>query len=291
MAINLSQLSNVSTAATALSNLILVTPQQTIGYQPQNSPSYKKDTSTPPPAILFNYEGEQSLQLQSDITDHYIENNSAIQDQVALRPEQFTVQGFIGELNDIAPAALQPLKVIAEKLTPVAAYAPQLSVTAALAYANALQIYQVGASLVNSAVSTWSSITGGGEAGGQGVINGSGLTGANNKTQTKQQIYFQQFYGYWRNRTLFTIQTPWAVFQDMAILNLRAVQDPETRMISDFEITFKLMRFASTQSISNQQLNSANYQGRGAASASNEVNLGTSTLTPASESFLGSVAA
>lgn len=290
MALNLSQLSNVTTAATSLANLILVSPQQTIGYQPQNAPSYAGNTAKPPPAILFNYEGEQAVTLKSDITDHYVENNTAIQDQIALKPETFVTQGFIGELNDIAPAALQPLKTIAEKLTTIGAYVPQLSETATLAYAEAFLLYQTGAALANSAVATWSSINGSDFTGGQGVINGSGLADGNKKTQTKQQIYFQQFYGYWRNRTLFTIQTPWAVFQDMAIESLRAIQDAETRMISDFEVTFKLMRFASTQVLVTPQLNSSNFQGRGGSSAAAEVDLGTSTLETSTESFLGSVA-
>ena len=34
----------------------------------------------------------------------------------------------------------------------------------------------------------------------------------------------------------------------MAIKSLRAIQDTETRMITDFEVSFKMMRFASTES-------------------------------------------
>lgn len=288
MAVNLGQLSNTTNAATGLNNLILVTPQQNIGYQAQNSPSFVQDNSTPPPALLFNYEGENSVTLSSDVTDHYIENNSTIQDQVSLKPEMYTVQGFIGELNDIAPAAIQLIKTANDKLIALGAYSPQISLTADLAFSKAFQAYQIASTVVNTAVGTWASINGGGGTGDQGVINGSGLDPGNTKTQTSQQIYFQQFYGYWKNRTLFTIQTPWAVFQDMVIMSLKAVQDADTRMISDFEISFKLMRFASTLTTFNQ-LSSANFQGRGAASASGEDDLGTNTLTPSPDNFLGAV--
>lgn len=280
MALNLSSLTPATTAATALSNLILVSPQKTVGYQPQNAPSWKKDTTQQPPALLFNYEGEQTVTLSSDITDHYIENNTAIQDQIALRPEIITTQGFVGELNDIAPAALQPIKSLAEKLTTVGAYVPSLSATALLAYANAFQLYQVASNTLNAAVSTWSTINGGG---GQSVINGGGIVSQPN--QTKQQIYFQQFYGYWKNRTLFTIQTPWAIFQDMAIQSLRAVQDAETRVITDFEVTFKLMRFASTLTATNPLYNNNNFQGRAFNQGADVVDLGTSTLEVSSVSF------
>src|SRR6185312_8744514 len=100
---DLSSLASITTAATALSNLILVNPQKTIGYQPQNAPSNNGQTAQLGPSLLFHYEGEQTASLESDITDHYIENNTAIQDQIALKPVIITTHGFIGELNDIPP--------------------------------------------------------------------------------------------------------------------------------------------------------------------------------------------
>lgn len=271
---NLSSLAPITTAATALSNLILVSPQSTIGYQPTPSAT-APDTGVTlqnPPALLFHYEGEQTVALESDITDHYVENNTAIQDQIALRPETITTHGFIGELNDIAPAALQAVQAIANKLTIIGAYTPVLSATALLAYNEAFQAYQIADNAVNAAVSAWSSITGGG---GESVIGSNGLTVKSN--QTKQQTYFQQFYGYWRSRTLFTVQTPWAVFQNMAIKSLRAIQDAETNMITDFEVSFKTIRFAQTISLTGFQIT---YQGRAGSQAATLINNGTSTPVP-----------
>lgn len=286
MALDLASLSNATNAAVGLSNLILVSPQKTVGYQPQNAPSYANNTAAQPPALLFNYEGEQTVTLTSDVTDHYIENNTAIQDQVALKPEVITTSGFVGELNDVAPAALIPVQVIAEKLVAIGGYTPQISETAALAYANAFQLYQVSQNLANTAVSSWASLTG---AGGLSVINGSGVQTQEN--QTKQQTYFQQFYGYWKNRTLFTVQTPWAVFQDMIIQNLRAVQDAETRMITDFEVTFKLMRFANSQIQSNVALyDNTSFQNRLGSQGADQVDLGTNNLQPSNISFASQIA-
>lgn len=284
MAVNLSALSSLANKATSLAGLILVTPQDT-GYQPQNAPSWKNNTAVAPKGLLFNYEGEQTATLTADITDHFIENNTTVQDQIAIKPTIITTQGFVGELNDIAPPALQPLKTIAEKLTPVSGYVPSLSTTALLAYTNAFQLYQVAANVANTAVSVWSAING--DNGGS-VINGSGTDKKSNQTQ--QQIYFQQFYGYFQSRTLFTIQTPWAIFQDMAIQSFRSVQSGETRMISDFEITFKQMRFASTQIQLETLYNSANFLGRAADQGAKAVNLGTSTLEPSPLAFASTLA-
>lgn len=266
---NLSALTPLTTAATALSNLILVSPQATIGYQPQNPATNTGLTAQPPPALLFHYEGEQTIGLESDITDHFIEDNTAIQDQISLKPETITTHGFIGELNDVTPRALAPIKTIADKLTIVGAYTPALSITALLVYNEAFQLYQVGLNAVNSAVAAWSSLGG---SGGESVINSQGITLQPN--QSKQQIVFQQFYGYWRSRTLFTVQTPWAVFQNMAIKSLRAIQDAETRMITDFEVSFKMIRTAATVTTPSLALT---FQGRAASQSASLTDLGTST--------------
>lgn len=268
---NISALSQVTTAATSLSNLILVSPSTTLGYQPQNLPSQDGSPTQPPPSLLFHYEGEQTAHLMSDITDHYVEDNTAIQDQVALKPEEVTTHGFIGELNDVAPALLAPIQAIANKLTTIGAYTPGLSLSALIAYNTAFQLYQVGINAAASAVSAWNTVSGNSQ-GGESVIGSNGLSTQPN--QSKQQLMFQQFYGYWRNRTLFTVQTPWAIFQNMAIKDLRAIQDAETRVITDFEVTFKMMRFASTQI---SVFDASVLQGRAAFQSSGTTDLGTST--------------
>lgn len=256
---DLSNLVPVTTVATALGNLVLVTPQSPRGYQPQN-PSGLVSTTTLP-TLMFNYEGEQTVALESDITDHFIENNTALQDQIALKPEKITTHGFIGELNDVKPDFLKPLEAIAEKLTFISAYTPALSQTAIIASNEAFFLYQTAALTANVAVSAWNLLTGG-------------------KTQSKQEFYFQQFYGYWTNRYLFTVQTPWAIFTDMAIQSLRAIQDDKTRMITDFEITFKKIRTASTSI--NVGIGSiiGDGQGRFNTQSAGLTNIGTSTLGP-----------
>jgi hypothetical protein len=241
-------LSLVSGAAKSLSNLIVASPQTTVGYQPQNPTSTSTGFSLSnllnlsPKALLFHYEGEQTVMLESDITDHYIEDNTAVQDQIALRPIIITTHGYIGELNDVPPAILAPLQIIAQQLGSINAYAPGLSTTAINAYNTAFQVYQAANSLVNSATSAWASIVGTGES----VVGSTGLSSEPN--QNLQQTMFQQFFGYWNSRTQFTVQTPWAVFQNMAIYKLRAIQSEETNVITDFEVTFKQIRVASTLS-------------------------------------------
>lgn len=255
----------LTTGALSLSNILLVTPQAKIGYQPELTPR--------PTSLVFHYEGEQTATLESDITDHFVEDNTAIQDQIALKPEVLTTHGFIGELNDIAPNAfLAGAREIATRLTTIAAYTPALSVTALRAYAQADYAYRVAEAAANTAISAWANITG---ENSNSLIDGIGIVKRPN--QGKQQIMFQQLYGYWRTRVLFTVQTPWAVFQHMAIKSLRAIQDADTRMITDFEITFKMIRFASTITEEKQPDDVA---GRLKSYVGQATNLGTAALSP-----------
>lgn len=273
MAIDLSTLAPITTTATALSNLVLVTPTQVVGYQPQNDFTYSYQTQQSLPTLVFDYEGEQTVTCQSDITDHFIEDNTAIQDQIALRPEIITTHGFIGELNDIAPAALKTAKLVSEKLTIIDAYTPVLSTTALIAYNEAFQAYQVANNAKNAAVSAWATITGGS---GDTIVGNSGIKPS--QIQNRQQKMFQQFYAYWQNRQFFTVQTPWAVFQNMVIMNLRAIQDETTRVITDFEVSFKRIRLASTATITQQE--AIQYQGRLNQQASSLQNNGTVPAAP-----------
>jgi hypothetical protein len=247
-----------------------------VGYQPQNPPNADGSPNLvqPPPAFLFNYEGEQRAQLQSDITDHYIESNTALQDQIALKPVIITTQGFIGELNNVAPPALKAVQQIANKLTIVSAYTPALSTSALIAYNTAFQLYQTAQNAANSAIAAWSSING---TGGESVISGNATNPIKlQANQNKQQQAFQQLYGYWQSRTLFTVQTPWAIFQNMAILSMTPIQDADQAYITTFEMSFKQIRIAQTQTVNSAVLGST-LQGRAAQQSAAAANLGTST--------------
>lgn len=239
-------ISQILPQANSLANLILVTPKQNKGITAQ-IPGAK--------TFLFHYEGEQSITLESDITDHYVEDNTAIQDHIALRPVVVNTHGYIGELNDVPPAALLPLKFIADKLTLLAPFTPQLTVSALIAYNKAFLLYSSAAVIADAGVSAWTSIVTGGQV------------------QTKQQVAYSQFFGFWSARNLFTVQTPWAIYNDMAIKSLRAIQDEETRMISNFEVSFKQMRFAST-------ITTIEKQGRASIQSGSPVDQGISNPVP-----------
>jgi|SRR5579859_38165 len=274
MAQGLGNISNITTTVSAISGLLMVSPQKTIGYQPQDETGQPSAADKP---ILFHFEGEQSAVLDSDITDHYVEDNTAINDQISLHPDTITTQGFIGELNDVpATPALQIAQQLAQKLTLISGYTPALSQSAILAYDEAAFIYAQIASASAAYTSARSTING---DGGETVIGTFGVQEFPN--QTLQQQIYQRFVEYRLKRTLFTVQTPWAVYQNMAIKSLRAIQSPETNTVTDFEVSFKMMRFSENITTT---LNS-NAQGRAQQQGAPQVDAGISQPPVASISL------
>ena len=250
--VDLSSLEANTLSAAGLSGLILVSPIPTanIGIQPV---SLIPNTALTP-GFLFHYEAENNVILESDITVHFSESNNPLQDHIALKPETIKTSGFIGEVNDIIPPIAQAAESAATKLALLAAYSPAISATANLVYQNALETANVAAAVGQVAVSAFTSITQG---------------------QTKQAIAFNQFYGWWQQRQLFKVQTPWAIFNNVAIKMLSAIQGEDTDKITNFEVTFMPMRFATSGGT-----NTSIMQGRLSAQASTPVNLGTSTPLP-----------
>lgn len=264
MSIDLNALNTATTTAAGI-GAILASAKNTVGITPMNADpqvsalSLAQSTTSifNPQSFLFHYNGEESVVLESDITDHYVESNKAIQDHIAKKPITYSVTGYIGELNDVLPSVLAPLKLAAETLILLAPYTPELTITAIEAYNTAFQAYQIARNAINVGIAAY------------GLISGRG-------TQNKQQSAFTQLEAYYNNNTLFKVQTPWRIYQNMAIKSMKAVQSAETNTISDFEITFKQMQFAATY----QQAAALLASGRAGEASASVTDLGVNTLNP-----------
>lgn len=238
-----------------LSNVALITPASVLGYQG----IFNGSVITP--SFLFHTEGEQKMELKMDITDHFIENNSPIQDHAALPPIKYTTHGFIGELNDLLPFQAPLIQALTSALVPISDFAPGLSITAINLLNEAKAAYSQAANLANAAASAWNSLSGQG-------------------TQTKQQAAFQWWSTARLQRWLFNIQTPWALMLNMMPESIVPVQSEDTDSLTDFFITFKEIRFSNTTSTPAQVSD-----GRAGQATSAVVDLGTSTPSTSPTSF------
>lgn len=231
--------------------------------------------NNPPAGIagfLFDIPENDELNLQSDITDHFVENNTPIQDNIALHPEEYTVRGLVAEIASVSPsqatqAALPAALPVNEFYLPT--FAPGTDSAA---------IFAKVAS--DSQAATFASA--------QSLYSYYDNQAAQPPAQTKQAKIFGYFYQLWKGRQLFTVETPWGFWTSMAIKTIRAEQGEDSRFKSALTITFKRMRFAGSATVAAGLL-----AGRAANMTSPVVNNGNASktaVTPAqSQSLLFSL--
>lgn len=187
--------------------------------------------------FVFDICDDETIELDADITDHYVENGTAVQDHIALRPERVTVRGLVGEYRHIVDGSQTKLQKATKKLTTLASYLPPLSDAASAIY-KGLKGKNESANL---------SLL--------GSFNNLANTGLDlykayknvNIPQTEQQKAYIYFEALRNNRSLFTIQTPFRYYTDMAVESLRVTQGAFSRDQSDFEVSFKKIRFVDVE--------------------------------------------
>ncbi len=215
--------------------------------------------------FIFDIEGDATVNLTADITDHYLEDNSAIQDHIALRPQRITLRNYVGELvyrlDDSTQTALQK---VAQKLTVIGSYLPTLvagAQQAKQAYeeltSNTINVDIVkklfNAPTLNNVADMWA------------------LVKNLNPNASHQQQAYMYFKALWEQRILMSVQTPFEFISNLAIESISARQGEASRSVSDFTITLKKIR---TVSIANASFDPQKYQARTQQQAETETKNG-----------------
>jgi hypothetical protein len=214
--------------------------------------------------FVFDYEGETVVNVQSEITDHYSEQNAFFNDQVAQKPQRITLRGFVAELS-ITPVSgvVGALATLQGKLTELPAilgsYTPAIVPKIAQLTSQATNLVNT----VDSYVSRAQNLV--------GLFTGSAVT------QTKQQMAYQQLYALWANNTVFTLATPFNYFRSVCIESMSFTQDETTKDWSEISVTVKEVRIVGTTSPGSglsPQLAAQNVAGRASSQIQNPVNNG-----------------
>ena len=195
----------------------------------------------PPPGIagfLFDVQGDEVTEFASEISPHYAEDNTTLNDQIALRPVTARVSGLVAELTDNLMAD-EPWERIFETMPINSAFIPELT-------AQALE-GAVSDELAKIALQD------------QFIGTPSLYTEYQNKLpqqpgDTRQSAAFSYFYQLWLARQLFTVETPWGFFKNMALAAVRSEQTEDTRYLSNFTLVFQQMRFAREVTVNAGQL-------------------------------------
>ena len=184
--------------------------------------------------FLFDYEGKINVELNSEITDHFSEDTTSIQDHIALKPVKLRLHGFVAELVSKAPTGIAALLGKAQVVMgSVPAYLGNST-------PQALQKIQ---QITTSAQSTLTTLS-------QGVQRAQNLIslfpGAWSAVNAQAKA-FAKLYSMWRSKQIFYVNTPYKLFPNMAIEALSFTQDDETKYITDIMVTLKEIRIAAVQ--------------------------------------------
>jgi hypothetical protein len=199
--------------------------------QTSNPPAYLAIVrpNNPPAGIggfLFDIPGDEEVRLKSTITRHFVESTTPISDHIALDPEMVTLRGLVAELVNGIPtqptvqAPPNPLPLL-PVMQPPATPGQQEDSTAATTTTD----QQTSALASQQSIYQYFTATA------PNVVN---LT-----RQNRAFLYFQQL---WWGRQLMSVESPFGIWTNMAISEVRAVQSRNSRYISDFTVIFERIR-------------------------------------------------
>jgi len=190
--------------------------------------------------FIFDIPDTETLQLQSDITDHFTESNSFLNDHIVRKPIMITLTGFIGELVYRTPEGiLGAIQTLDNRLETVEAYAGDLT-------PGGVQIAQRVIGQAQNAISAINQTIG-------KVKNLVGLFDGEDAADTLQAKAYQQLFALSKMGEIVTVQTPWSYFDSMAIKNISFTQNAESKEMTDISITLKEIRFAEIKTVNFDQ--------------------------------------
>jgi len=190
---------------------------------------------SPKPGIdgfLFDMRMSERADFSADITDHYCESNYAIEDHIAINPVRLTLTGKIAELvykpSDKYSSAFT--RALISRLTALGILKPAQS-SAAM---DAMAAYDVAYNSYFALMKSYEDLKG---------------FFSDEPAKNNQQKQFKVIEGYFNQRSLLTVETPWRHFKNMAIESWSAEQNEESVYESIFTINFKEMNFIETETM------------------------------------------
>lgn len=183
--------------------------------------------------FIFDYEGDTTITVQSEITDHYTEQNTFFNDQAAQKPQRITLRGFVGEIVANPDAGLLgALATLQGKLTTLDAILGKYTPGAIQKIQQGLNKATDVVNKIDNAISRAQNLV--------GLFIGSA------PAPTKQELAYQQLSALWANNTVFTLDTPFNYFRSVMIEHMTFVQDETTKQWSEVSVTVKEVRFTGT---------------------------------------------
>lgn len=191
----------------------------------------------------FNVPLGEKVKMENDITDHYIDTGTPVQDHIAHKPLIITLTGLQGEyfysvhqIQDMLAKVIPTMALVAQflpKLTPA-------TIQKKYAQSKAMESKHAGN---NNSVQLQAHIQ-------RKVFNAVDLFREFQSlyklksAQTRAYLFFEAMCN---SRAVFTVETTWERYDNMAVLSAIPKRD-ENADITDFTVTFKQITFTESKS-------------------------------------------
>lgn len=187
--------------------------------------------------FVFDVADSDDLTDESEVTDHWTEDNSFLNDHIVQKPIKITLSGFIGELTYQRPKGIEgALQELGNRLELVDAYLGDYTPGFVQ---QAQGIVSQAESVVSQVNQTLDRV--------QNIV--SALDGETAEP-TAQEKAFRELFALKRAKEIVTVQTPWGYFDNMIITMISYSQDSETRSITSITVSLKEVRFAEVKTTS-----------------------------------------
>lgn len=198
----------------------------------------------------FHLPQTEAIKLENDITDHYIETNSPIQDHIAQKPITITLTGLVGDYFYSINQIEDMLARVIPTLTLVKEFLPKIS-----AAASSLKAIKLNATTKLKSFSNYNKAQENGafKLGATQTVIASDFSALDlfalfqqlyklKSAQARAYIFFECL---WKSRGLITVETTWKKFNNMAVQSITAKRDNNAD-ITDFSVTLKQITTVST---------------------------------------------
>lgn len=197
-------------------------------------------------SFAFDYRETEEVHLDAEITDHWLEDNTAVHDHIAVKPAIVVLSGFVAELN----LSASTLKTILAALTAatnalsvlpifLGAQTPGNTQALAAAISQAEGVVVQIAQTVARAAQISNML--------KGLLSG--------PARNRQQQAYLELQAYQRAGIVFTVYTPYQTFYNMAIESLHVVDPEDSKYWSKFTVRMKQLQFVGGASSPNYAAN------------------------------------
>ncbi len=187
--------------------------------------------------FVFDRELDLLTERTALITDHFIEDNSVVQDHIAILPERITLKSVAGDLVFFAQntefSDFNVFQKAAQKLTQIDVFLTKLS-SAEQQFRDSVDddgLVDIESNAFDNLLNLWD------------------LTRSLNPGKTNKEQAFVYFNSLFESRTRVAVETPFGFRKSMAIELISAVESEETKSMISFTIILKDFRTVSTETV------------------------------------------